>query len=85
MSFTRVTSVHNYIGGQDQPEPLSGKWMDNYNPATGKVYGRLADSNEADVEVAVQNSREAFKSWSKTPKQKRSEILYKIADLLEQR
>jgi len=82
---SRVTTIFNYIDGKDQSEPLSGKWMDNYNPASGRVYGKLADSNEADVELAVQSAKKALKGWAKTPKQKRAEILTKIADLLDQR
>lgn len=77
--------VRNFIDGEFQETPLSGKWLDNHCPATGKVYGKLADSDSADVELAVSSARRAFKVWGKTSKQTRSEILYRIADLVEQR
>ncbi|PRP76109.1 aldehyde dehydrogenase [Planoprotostelium fungivorum] len=77
--------VKNFIDGEFQETPLSGKWLDNHCPATGKVYGKLADSDSADVELAVSSARRAFKVWGKTSKQTRSEILYRIADLVEQR
>jgi aminomuconate-semialdehyde/2-hydroxymuconate-6-semialdehyde dehydrogenase len=49
------------------------------------VYGKIPDSGPEDVNRAVSAAKTAFKSWSKTPKQERSKILLKIADLVESR
>eukprot|EP01117_Protostelium_nocturnum_P006538 TRINITY_DN2355_c0_g1_i1.p1 TRINITY_DN2355_c0_g1~~TRINITY_DN2355_c0_g1_i1.p1 ORF type:complete len:512 (+),score=198.45 TRINITY_DN2355_c0_g1_i1:68-1537(+) len=78
-------TILNFIDGKYQEKPLNGEWMDNFNPATGKPYGKLPNSGVEDVELAVQSARNAFKSWSKTPKDVRSRILNKIADILESR
>lgn len=63
--------------------PKSGKYLDNYNPAEGKVYSLIPDSDKADVEEAVEAAKRAFPEWSAMPAQKRSDIMNKIADLID--
>ncbi|MBL4577920.1 MAG: aldehyde dehydrogenase [Flavobacteriales bacterium] len=75
--------IKNYIDGA-LAEPNSGAYLDNYTPATGQVYSQTPDSDESDVDDAVKAAQAAFPVWSKTPKEKRSEILNKIAKLIEQ-
>ena len=72
----------NYIDGQLVPA-VSGGWLDNYNPAEGKVYGQIADSDEQDVNGAVEAAKKAFPSWSQRPVQERSALLIKIAEGIE--
>ncbi len=74
--------LQNYINGQ-LIEPVGKSYLDNYNPATGKVYSLIPDSDEKDVELAYQAAKAAFKEWSVTPKEKRSYYLLKIAALIE--
>jgi aminomuconate-semialdehyde/2-hydroxymuconate-6-semialdehyde dehydrogenase len=74
--------IKNYINGQ-LIEPVSKTYLDNINPATGKVYSYIPDSDEKDVELAYQAARSAFDAWSITPKDKRSQYLLKIAALIE--
>src|SRR6267142_6390616 len=64
-------------------EPISGRYLDNFEPATGQVYSRLPDGDQRDVEVAVHAAERAFPSWSKTPAAERSRILLRIAELIE--
>ena len=77
-----MQKISNYINGQ-LPSPLSGNYLDNYNPAEGKVYSQLPDSDERDVVLAVQAAQSAFAGWSSMPIQKRSSILLAIADLID--
>ena len=77
-----MQKISNYINGQ-LPSPLSGNYLDNYNPAEGKVYSQLPDSDERDVALAVQAAQSAFAGWSSMPIQKRSSILLAIADLID--
>lgn len=77
-----VMKLQNYINGQ-LVEPISQKYIDNINPATGAVYSYIPDSDERDVERAVQAAQNAFKLWSKKSAQERSQILLSIADLIE--
>src|SRR5438874_720871 len=74
--------ILNFIGGEFR-EPTSGKYLDNIEPATGKPYSQVADSGKEDVDLAVAAAEKAFADWSKTPAQKRSQILLRIADLIE--
>ena len=53
MNLSLPYHLENYIGG-NLIAPLSGKFIDNINPATGEVYGQIPDSSEKDVEAAVQ-------------------------------
>jgi len=73
--------LQNYINGTLQA-PASNEYLDNFDPSTGKVYSLIPDSDERDVNQAVEAAKAAFPSWSVTPKEKRSEIILKIVDLI---
>ncbi len=77
-----MEKILNYINGE-LVEPTSGNYLDNYNPSNGQVYSLIPDSEELDINNAVLAAKEAFNSWSKTPKQERSNILMKLADTIE--
>jgi len=72
----------NFIDGKFV-EPTSKKYIENYQPATGNVYNFLPDSDERDVQVAVNAAQKAFPAWSVTPKEDRSKILLNIAELID--
>jgi len=63
--------------------PLSGKFIENINPATGEILGHTPDSDERDVEIAVKSAKEAFAFWSITPVSERFEILNRVASLID--
>jgi aminomuconate-semialdehyde/2-hydroxymuconate-6-semialdehyde dehydrogenase len=75
------TTVQNYINGAFV-NPIQNHWIENYNPATGAVYGKIPNSTKEDVEKAYQAAAKAFPKWSATTLNERSKILSKIADLL---
>jgi len=77
-----MLEIKNYIGGKLTPA-ASGAWLDNYEPATGKVYARVPDSTAADVEAAVAAASKAFPAWSGLPAAERSQWLLKLAALVE--
>ena len=58
-----MQKILNFIGG-DEREPLSGDWLDNVEPATGRIYSHVPDSDARDVEAAVQAARAAYPGWS---------------------
>ena len=78
-----MQTIKNYIDGA-LVEPKGGAYLDNFNPATGQVYSKIPDSEEADVNAAVEAAKKAFPSWSKTPKEKRSQLLARIASLIDE-
>lgn len=77
-----MKKILNYINGQ-YSEPISGKWLDNYNPSNGEVYSQIPNSNNKDVESAFKAAQKAFPLWKKTTIDERSRILSKIADIIE--
>jgi aminomuconate-semialdehyde/2-hydroxymuconate-6-semialdehyde dehydrogenase len=78
-----MQKIKNYINGE-LIEPLAKQYIDNYNPAIGKVYSLIPDSDEKDVELATKAALEAFPAWSNTPKEERSRIMLKISFLIEE-
>ncbi len=75
--------IKNYIDGALAPA-ASGKYLDNYKPATGKVYSQIPDSGPDDVQRAVEAAERAFPEWSSGGVRRRFRILTRIADILEQ-
>ena len=47
-----MKKILNYINGE-LVEPFSGSYLENYNPANGKVYSLIPDSDKQDVLHAV--------------------------------
>jgi len=72
----------NYIGGKFV-EPKSGKYFDNVSPINNEVICQMARSDAKDVDAALDAAHEAFKEWGKTDITTRSNIMNKIADVLE--
>ena len=73
----------NFMGGVWM-ESASEKTFKSYNPAhTGQELGEFQDSNELDINQAVDFARDAFKMWKNTPAPKRAEILFKAAQIME--
>ena len=78
-----MEKIKNYINGK-LVESNSGNYIDNYNPASGKVYSLVPDSNEDDINAAVLAANTAFQSWSKTSKKYRSDLLMRLASKIEE-
>lgn len=74
--------LKNYINGE-LVDPISNQHIENYDPSRGIVYSLIPDSDERDAEKAIAAAKEAFKTWSITPKETRSKYLLKIASLIE--
>jgi aminomuconate-semialdehyde/2-hydroxymuconate-6-semialdehyde dehydrogenase len=77
-----MQSISNYIAGELVP-PVSGRWLDNIDPATGKAYSLVPDSDAADVDRAIAAAQDAFPRWSAICAENRSHILLRIAELIE--
>jgi len=75
--------LENFIGG-NLVGPLSGNFIDSINPATGAIYGQVPDSNEKDVNAAVEAATKAFPGWSARTAEQRFKILNRIAELIEE-
>jgi aminomuconate-semialdehyde/2-hydroxymuconate-6-semialdehyde dehydrogenase len=73
----------NFIGGEFVA-PQSGQYLDDIDPATEAVIADIPDSDERDVDAAVQAAKRAFPAWSQTTASERSRLLLKLADAIEQ-
>ncbi len=82
VKFPFKAKYGNYINGKFV-EPKSGKYFDNLSPISNEKICSVARSNEKDVEAALDAAHAAFPEWGKTDITTRSNILYKIADVLE--
>ncbi|RQO31732.1 2-hydroxymuconic semialdehyde dehydrogenase [Taibaiella sp. KBW10] len=83
MNLSIPATIQNYIGGNFY-NPHKGQYLDNINPATGKVYGQIPNSTQEDVDKAVAAAEQAFESWANTTAEHRFKILNRIADLIEE-
>lgn len=72
----------NFIGGKFVP-PVGGEYFQNISPVDGKPFSQFARSSAADIDNAVAAAHQAMKSWGKTSATERSNILLKIADVIE--
>ena len=79
-----MEKIQNYINGQ-YIVPNQGNYIDNYEPATGKVYSLIPDSDETDVQMAVDAAEKAFPIWSKMSIDERSAILIKVSEGIQNR
>ncbi|NQZ89173.1 MAG: aldehyde dehydrogenase [Colwellia sp.] len=81
--MTRSSSIiDNFIDGKYQA-PLSNHYLDNYEPATGLVYGKIPNSNSADVEQAVAAAERALPAWRDLGLEQRADYLLAIAQEIE--
>jgi len=72
----------NFIGGKFVP-PVKGEYFDNISPVNGKVFARAAKSTQEDIDLALDAAHDAFKTWGKTSVTERSNILLKVAQVIE--
>jgi len=77
-----MLKIENYINGE-LVKPVSENYLDNFNPATGEVYSLISDSDEKDVESAVEAAQKAFPAWSKMSAEQRHDCLMRIVSLIE--
>ncbi|MEI2747168.1 MAG: aldehyde dehydrogenase family protein [Ferruginibacter sp.] len=73
----------NFIGGR-WVKPVKGEYFENISPIDGKPFTSAARSTAEDIELALDAAHAAFPSWSKSAAAYRSNLLLKIADIMEQ-
>ena len=74
--------IRNYINGELMA-PFNGRYLDNVEPATGQVYGRIPNSDASDLELAVKAGQAAFRKWASTSVDARFAVLNRLADLID--
>jgi malonate-semialdehyde dehydrogenase (acetylating) / methylmalonate-semialdehyde dehydrogenase len=75
--------IHHWIGGRSV-EGGSGRSGPVYNPATGTLAKQVDFASVEEVDKAVRAAAEAYPAWRATSLSKRTEILFKIRNLVDQ-
>ena len=78
-----MEKLQNFIDGKYQ-NPVKGDFIENFEPATGKVYCLIPNSTSEDVELAVAAAEKAFPIWSNMSNEERSKILVRLSEGIEQ-
>jgi aldehyde dehydrogenase len=73
----------NYIGGE-WVAPVDGDYFDDTSPMDGGFVARIPKSNDKDIDLAVKAAGEAADAWGKTSATERSNILFRIAERMEE-
>lgn len=80
--YNIMQKIQNFINGK-YVDPVKGRYIDNVEPGTGKVFAQVPNSTQEDLDMAIDAARVAFPLWSSMSLDKRSRILHKLADLIE--
>ena len=73
----------NFIGGE-WVAPVDGEYFDNASPVDGSHLCRIPKSNSKDIDLAVEAAQKAADAWGKSPATERSNIMFKIAERIEE-
>jgi malonate-semialdehyde dehydrogenase (acetylating)/methylmalonate-semialdehyde dehydrogenase len=76
--------LKNYIDGK-WVTPAASSYTPVYNPATCEIIAECPESAYEDVDQAVQAALHAFDEWRTTPILNRSQYMYRLKTLLEER
>lgn len=77
-----MIEILNHIAGEDQ-KSRSGRWLEKDEPAKGRAFLKLPDSDSTDVDAALTAASVAAPAWAKTSVHERAKILWRLADLIE--
>ncbi|KAH9487533.1 Aldehyde dehydrogenase 8 member A1 [Bulinus truncatus] len=81
-TMSALVTVNNFVDGEFL---TADEYLDSFDPSTGEVWAKVANSSVYDVDKAVQAALKAFPQWSATPVEQRSKLMLKIAGLIEAR
>lgn len=79
-----MKQLQHFIGGEWQ-QPTSREYLENMEPAKGKLLNKIASGNKEDVALAVEKARAAFPAWSGLSAEQRSQYMLDLADAIEER
>ncbi|MEZ0224887.1 MAG: aldehyde dehydrogenase [Alphaproteobacteria bacterium] len=76
--------ILNFIGGELVP-PASGDYFGNEDPSIGQIYSEIPDSDEKDLDAAVDAAEKAAPVWRNMPAESRAQVMNNLATLIEKR
>ncbi len=77
-----MQTIQNYINGE-LVDPVNHGYLENVEPATGRVYSKLPESDVDDLELAVNAAAQAKTEWANMAAEQRSILLMKLAEAIE--
>ncbi len=81
---TTVDRVGHWVGGR-RVEGTSGRRGPIYNPATGTLAREVDFASVEEIDAAVAAAKAAFPAWRATSLSRRTEILFRIRNLIDER
>jgi acyl-CoA reductase-like NAD-dependent aldehyde dehydrogenase len=82
---TFVSRPQKLLIGADWVDPADGRTFDAIDPSTGEVICQVAQAGAEDVDRAVKAASAALEGpWAKMPAAGRSQLINKLADLIEE-
>lgn len=76
-----TTAIQHFINGQVTAGESTNS-QDVFNPANGRVSGRVSLASSKDVNTAVEAAEAAFPAWADTPPIRRARVMFKFLELL---
>jgi len=76
-----MQTIDHWISGRVS-RGESGRSADVFNPATGKVSGKVALASREEVANAAASAQAAFPKWADTPPIRRARVMFKFLELL---
>ncbi|PKK13115.1 CoA-acylating methylmalonate-semialdehyde dehydrogenase [Thermomonospora sp. CIF 1] len=76
--------VRHWIGGKPHEGP-AGRQGDIYDPATGRLTGKVDFASATEVDAAVAAAKAAFPAWRDASLAKRTAVLFRFRELLAAR
>jgi malonate-semialdehyde dehydrogenase (acetylating)/methylmalonate-semialdehyde dehydrogenase len=80
----QVPKKLKYCVGGVWKESKTDKFMPCYDPSTGAVIAYAPQCRAEEVEQAIEAAERAFPSWRDTPVTKRTQVLFKMKQLLDE-
>ena len=77
-----IATIDHYIAGK-RFAGSGGRWAEVFDPASGRVTGRVPLAGHADVDAAVSAAAAALEGWAATPPLRRARVLFRFRELLE--
>ena len=73
-----------YCAGGEWKESATAKFMPCYDPSTGALIAYAPQCTANEVEEAIQAAVKAFPAWRDTPVTKRTQVLFRMKQLLDE-
>ena len=83
-SLVSVKSRYDHFIGGEWVAPIQGAYFENISPVNGRAFTEVARGTAEDIEAALDAAHAAADSWGRASLTERSNVLFRIADRIEQ-